>query len=93
MQALAAALAFGPLVACFGAAETRAAAVCNNMPGANDWIYCTGSGSSNIDIDLANPAISTTGAANEGIQAIHVGAGGIDIDVTGGAIATTGGGA
>ena len=81
------ALALGALLAILGATEARAAAVCNNMPGANDWIRCTQTGSGDIDIDLANPAISTTNPADEGIEATHTGTGNIDIDVTGGSIA------
>ncbi len=80
------ALLFGPFVA-LGAAEARAAAVCSNTPGANDWIRCSQTGAADIDIDLANPAISTTGPGDEGIWAEHTGTGNIDIDVTGGSIA------
>ena len=81
------ALALGTLLAILGAAEARAAAVCSNTPGANDWIRCTQTGTADIDIDLANPAISTTGPGDEGIWAEHTGTGNIDIDVTGGSIA------
>ncbi len=80
------ALLFG-LAFLLGAAEVRAAAVCSNTPGANDWIRCTQTGTADIDIDLANPAISTTNPADEGIWAEHTGTGNIDIDVTGGSIA------
>ena len=80
------ALLFG-LAFLLGAAEVRAAAVCSNTPGANDWIRCTQTGTADIDIDLANPAISTTGPGDEGIWAEHTGTGNIDIDVTGGSIA------
>ena len=80
------ALLFG-LAFLLGAAEARAAAVCSNTPGANDWIRCTQTGTADIDIDLANPAISTTGPGDEGIWAEHTGTGNIDIDVTGGSIA------
>ena len=55
--------------------------------GANDWIRCTQTGSGDIDIDLTNPAISTTAPADEGIEATHTGTGNIEIDVTGGSIA------
>ena len=81
------ALALGTLLAILGAAEARAAAVCSNTPGANDWISCTQTGTADIDIDLTNPAISTTNPADEGIWAEHTGTGNIDIDVTGGSIA------
>ncbi len=81
------ALALGTLLAILGAGEARAAAVCSNTPGANDWIRCTQTGAADIDIDLANPAISTTGPADEGIEATHTGTGNIEIDVTGGSIA------
>ncbi len=81
------ALALGTLLTLLGAAEARAAAVCSNTPGANDWIRCTQTGTADIDIDLANPAISTTGPGDEGIWAEHTGTGNIDIDVTGGSIA------
>ena len=81
-----AAVVLGTLLATLGAGEAQAAAVCSNTLGANDWIHCTESGSSDIDIDLSNPAISTSGAADEGIWAEHTGTGDIDIDVTGGSI-------
>ena len=81
------ALTLGTLLAILGAAEARAAAVCSNTPGANDWIRCTQTGTADIDIDLANPAISTTGPGDEGIWAEHTGTGNIDVDVTGGSIA------
>ena len=84
-----AAVVLGTLLAILGAGESRAAAVCSNTLGANDWIHCTESGSSDIDIDLSNPAISTSGAADEGIWAEHTGTGDIDIDVTDGSIEAT----
>ncbi len=80
-------VAMGTLLALLCATEARAAAVCSNTPGANDWIRCTQTGSGDIDIDLTNPAISTTAPADEGIEATHTGTGNIEIDVTGGSIA------
>ena len=81
------ALALGALLAILGAGEARAAAVCSNTPGANDWIRCSQTGTADIDVDLTNPAISTTAPADEGIEATHTGTGDIEIDVTGGSIA------
>ena len=86
------ALLLGP-VCLFGAAEAPAAPVCSNTPGANDRVVCEESGATDIDIDLTNPAIATSGATEHGVDARHTitGTGKIDIEVTGGSISATGG--
>ncbi len=79
-------LALFLLALCAG--EARAAAVCSNAPGVGDRVECeVASGvTQDIDIDLANSAISTT--ANVGVSAYHQGAGAIDIEIQGGSITT-----
>ena len=83
-RAPAAALALGTLLALLCAGEARAAAVCSNMPGTGDWVRCT-----SMDIDLANPAIETSGDNENGIFGSS-NTSSRDIEVTGGSITTTG---
>ena len=75
-----------------GAGEARAAAVCSDTPGPNDRVYCTRAFTTNvdIDIDLTNRAIATSGVYENGFYAVQRGSGAIFIGTTGGSIATTG---
>ena len=87
-----AAFVLGALLAFFGAAEARAAAVCSNTPGAGDTVECTvASGvTQDIDIDLASPAIATSAAQETAVFADHQGTGGVAVDVAGGTVSATG---
>ena len=67
--------------------------MCSNAPGVGDWVECTvASGvTQDIDIDLANPSISTSAAARaHGVYGHHQGTGRIDIDLNGAGITTEG---
>ena len=77
-------LAFVALALCVSASQAQTA-VCNNTPANNERISCTedSASTSDIDIDLTDVAISTTGEDEHGIAAEHAGTGGIEIDVTG----------
>ena len=88
MRGRTAALVLALFLLALCAGEARAAAVCSNAPGVGDRVECeVASGvTQDIDIDLANSAISTT--ANVGVSAYHQGAGAIDIEIQGGSITT-----